>query len=277
MSKRHKPRIHPDIEPILDVVVTCGGRFDMLKLCLDALENRTSVYINTILIDNATPAEERIKNEDLFQHPVIDYKKRFEQPLGFSEANNEGARVGHAPLILFLNDDVVLEPNALEIMVKRMDEPDLGICGAKLLFPENNTSPIRPAGKVQHIGMGMNARGEVSHPLMGWSKDQPKCNVSRNCFAVTGACLMVRRSLFNKAKGFDLVYGAGTYEDVDLCLKIRQLGARVFVDTTAIGHHYTGATVEKKQQGFPLQQNQMIFMSKWQQSGLLLDDLWTHF
>lgn len=83
---------------------------------------------------------------------------------------------------------------------------------------------------------------------------------------------MVRRNLFNKAGGFDLAYGMGTFEEVDLCFKVRQMGFRIYVNVEAKGYHYTGASVEKKGTGFPLQSNHAIFRSKWGNTPLFMWD-----
>lgn len=241
----------------VDVVVTTAGRFDCLKTCLEALDKQTdSIYI----IDNASDPEQRIANQSLFDGRQ---SKRLQQNIGFPAAANEGARMGSAPLILFCSDDVVLHDGTLEKMVRRMDETTIGVCGAKLLFPPTSTSPIRPAGKVQHVGLAVNIRGEIIHPLVGWSPDNPKTCISRDVFAVTGALFVIRRSLFSKVGGFDLRYGKGTFEDCHLSCAVRQMGFRVFIDTEATAFHYVGATAEKRQENFPLQNNGMVFKSHW--------------
>lgn len=275
-----KQKRHPNQKSILDVVITTGGRFDMLAKCLDALYREAlTTPISIYIIDNASPAEEYRQNSELFSEregsKVVDFQvKHLTQPLGFPASNNEGARMGQSPLIMFLNDDVELQEGAIDKVVRTMDEPSIGICGIKLLFPQNSTSPIRPAGKVQHVGMALNIRAEPVHPLVGWSADNPKSNVSRDVIAVTGACLTIRRHLFNQVSGFSPEYGLGTFEDVDLCFKVRQRGARIFVNTDAWGYHFVGATAEKKRQPFPMQENRLLFQSKWQSSGLMMWSDW---
>jgi GT2 family glycosyltransferase len=177
--------------------------------------------------------------------------------------------MGSAPLILFLNDDCVLTENAIEKMVETMKDELVGVCGAKLLFPLSSTSPQRPAGHVQHVGMALTIRGDVIHPLVGWSADNPKCCVSRNVFSVTGACMMTRRILFNRIGGFDPSYGMGTYEDVQYCAQIRSLGLRVYVNCEAKGWHYAGATQEKKKVSYPLQINALTFKGRFMNSPLM--------
>lgn len=259
MSKRI--RKHGVSSPILDVVVTTAGRFDCLRECLAALDKQDAPFnLNLYIIDIASPAEERISNQDIFEGRQ---SKRLQQNVGFPSGANEGARMGSAPIILFLSDDVSLFEGALQKMIERMSDETIGVCGAKLIFPPNSTHPQRPAGKVQHVGLSLNIRGEITHPLVGWSADNPKTCKSREVLATTGACFMIRRSLFNKAGGFDLAYGLGTFEDAELCFKARSMGFRIFVDTEAKAYHYVGATVEKKQAGFPLAQNAMLFKSRW--------------
>jgi GT2 family glycosyltransferase len=70
-------------------------------------------------------------------------------------------------------------------------------------------------------------------------------------------------------QGFDPVYGLGTWEDVDLCFKVRAAGFRNYVNVHATGYHYVGSTAEKKRRPFPLQHNKMIFQSKWAATGLM--------
>lgn len=265
MSKKrqHKKK---ETKSLLDVIMITGGRFDMLRKCLTALEaQKDAPPFGVILIDNATDNQERLRNKDLFEHPLVSNTKRLTQSIGFPAANNEAVNMGSAPLILLLNDDVTLEPDAIKQMVGTMDREEIGVVGAKLVFPENSSRG--PAGKVQHVGMGMTINGDINHPLIGWSPDNPKCCVSREVFAVTGACMMTRRNLWKKAGGFYEGYGLGTWEEVDYQRSVKTLGKSIWINADAKGTHYVGATVEKKQIGYPLQQNAMIFRARWAQSG----------
>jgi GT2 family glycosyltransferase len=271
---RNKPR-DSSKNALLDVVVTFAARFDLLKVCLDAVYREAqTIPLNLYIIDNGSNAEERIANQSLFEErensQVVNFEsKRLQQNVGFPASANEGARIGKAPLIMFLSDDVELNEGTIGKVVKRLDDPQIGIVGIKLMFPKNSTAQGRPAGKVQHIGMCLNIRGEPQHPLVGWSPDNPKTCISREVWAVTGACLTVRRSLFEKVGMFDMVYGLGTFEDLSLCMAVRQLGSKVFIDTDATGYHYVGATAEKRQESFPLTYNLNMFRTKWTPSGLI--------
>lgn len=259
-------------KPIVDVCILTAGRFDLLSKCLDAVQREiesVSFACNVYLLDNGSAAEDRIVHNDLTTKSFITACKRLSPMTGFPNGANTLISMGKSPLVLFVSDDVVLAEGVLDKLVRRMDDSTIGICGLKLIFPKDSTNPGRPAGKVQHIGHALNIRGEVIHPLLGWSTDNPKTCISRDVFSVTGATFIVRRNAFEKAGKFDEAYGRGTYEDVSLSLQLKQLGYRIYIDTECIAEHYVGATIEKVGGGYPLGQNAMIFQSKWATSGLL--------
>src|SRR5512138_222353 len=111
MSRKQK-NSHPKAE--IDVVIVSGGRFDMLQKCLDALYREAEqTPLSIYLIDHNTNAEEYRDNSELFAkrdgRTVCDFQvKHLKQDIGFPASNNEGARMGSAPLLMFLNDDVEL-------------------------------------------------------------------------------------------------------------------------------------------------------------------------
>lgn len=295
MSKKYKQQHYKTLSPKqslskapIDIVITFTNRFDCLEKCLEAVYQEAQLIpLNVYIVDNFSPPDERQQNAGLFlYHPESDPQRgikefrvrRLTQIMGFPFVANEGAKMGRSPIIMFLSDDVVLQPGAIEKLLNDFQEASIGVMGVKLLFPPDSTDVIgRPAGKVQHVGLAMNPRGVPIHPLVGWSADNPRTCITRDAWAVTGACFTIRRELFNKAGGFSLEYGKGTFEDCDLCLKVRQLGFRIRLDANAVAFHYTGATAEKLKQPFPLSQNLQIFQGKWAQSGLMIYDEWLYY
>lgn len=283
MSRKQKHKTLSK-QSVLDVVITTAGRFDCLEKCLDALYREAQLTpLSIYVVDIDSPAAERSQNNHLFVYNpekdsgrnVVNFQsKRFPQNVGFPVGANEGAKMGRSNLLMILNDDVELCDGAIHEITKSFLDDTVGIVGIKLIFPQG--TPHGPAGKVQHVGLSLNIRGEPIHPLIGWSPTHPKTQVSRDVWAVTGACLTIRRNLWSQLKGFDLVYGKGTWEDADLCLRARQLGKRIYVNTNALGYHYTGASQEKRKESFPLQQNMQIFQGRWGQSGLLIWDEFTY-
>lgn len=268
MTKRPAPQKQD--QKLLDIVIPVYGRFDLLKKCLSAIPDAVgAVDYNLILVDNNSPDQDEAR---LFyigheKDCIIIHNK---ENVGFPKSCNQGARRKTSPLILLLNSDVILQSNAINYMVMGLDDPKVGVVGAKLLFPtveqtaDARIDPrIRPSGKVQHVGMETNIRGEFYHIFMEWSPDNPKVNQMRETYVVTGACLLTRRSLWTKIGGFFEGYGQGTYEDVEYCLSVRKLGLNVIVEPKAVGVHYVGATAEAYKLAMPLNMNRLIFMQRW--------------
>lgn len=277
---RHKPRKKVSMEPMLDIVMGTAGRFDMLEKSVDAMYREAQENpVHFILIDNGSAMQEKVINQHLFSYSankdpkgnVTWTTKRLPENMGFPASTNEGAKLGHAPLIMFLSDDVVLAPGAMDKIIRDMDDPQVGVVGIKLLFPADSVSPIRPAGKIQHVGIALNIRADPIHPLIGWPANHPKCCITReNAFAVTGACFTIRRTLFEKAGGWNAaLYGKGTYEDIDMCMRVRAMGFRIKLDAQAQATHYAGATMEKRNEPFALNENNAKWKTTWMNSGLL--------
>jgi len=266
MSKRNRSNQKTLVQnntDLLSIVICVYNRFDLLERCLDAIPKAATTFpYNIVCVDNASTEENGFysKRDDI---TLI----RNKENLGFPKACNIGARRKTSPLILMLNSDVILEPNSLDILVKEMDDPKTGVAGMLLVFPENAeglNAGIRPPLKVQHIGLETNIHGKWIHQFIGWSSDHEKVLAQRNVYAVTGAALLTRRVLWNKIGGFNEDYGLGTFEDVDLCLSVRELGYNIVVVPDAKGTHYTGATAEKYGIPYPMDKNRMIFLQKWQ-------------
>src|SRR5574342_1407728 len=189
----------------LDIVIPVYGRPDLLRQCLAGVEvNMLNLEYQLVLVDDKSPnwAEmEPIYASLNGRARVI----RHNQNAGFPKTCNEGAAQGTAPAILFLNTDVVLQPGAVQAMLDTLfgdDTPPgmvapqagpVGVVGPMLLFPEESVDPSRPAGKIQHAGMGFNLSGRPIHVNIGWSRDNPKLQMRRCVQMVTGACMMVRR------------------------------------------------------------------------------------
>jgi len=253
-------------ETSVDIVIAVYNRFDLLEQCLDSIPDAVGdTSYNIIIVDNNSDKEERIKfyasREDII---LIQNQEN----VGFPKACNQGAKRGSSPYIFFLNSDVILEPNSVNIMLQDMkDNPMLGIVGMLLVFPEyagNGLNPnIRPPNMVQHVGMDVTINGRWIHTFVGWNADNPKVLNSREVYAVTGAALLTKRQIWNTVGGFLEDYGGGTFEDVDYCMSVRDLGYNIIVETRAKGTHYTGATSEFHRIGFPIDKNRFLFMQRW--------------
>jgi O-antigen biosynthesis protein len=163
---------------------------------------------------------------------------------GFAGANNDAFKLGRAPFVLLLNSDIrILHDDWLVPMVKEFDAQNVGVVGARLIyFKDVVGDPDRPAGTVQHAGVGFNLLGQAYHVFRTWDPSHPKVNVRREMNAVTGACLMIRRFLYEKIGGLDEDYTTGNFEDVQACLMAKAHGYKIIYTPNTTLEHYAGGS-----------------------------------
>jgi GT2 family glycosyltransferase len=265
-----RKRSKPTPKTLVDVIIPVLNRFDILYECLQCLPDAFgSIPYHVYIYDNGS---ERLDADNFYEANQAENISVFRsmQNHGFPIACNTSFRKGRSPLVFFLNSDVLLHPNSGDLLVRAMDDPKTGVIGMKLVFPTEEqlvkaglNMGIRPAQKLQHIGIMSNIKGQFGHIFVGWSADHPKVNAVSDVLGVTGAALMTRRMLFSQAGMFWTGYGAGTYEDLDYCLTIKEMGYNVKVEPKAVGVHYTGATAETHKLGFPMRENYQKFMLRW--------------
>ena len=179
---------------------------------------------------------------------------------GFASACNAGARVASSGLLVFLNNDVVPNEGWLSAFARsEAAHPQAGVIGAKLLFPD---------GSVQHAGVAICQDGYPRHLYAGFPSDHPAVNKSRAFQAVTAACMLVRAEVFSRAGGFDTSYRNG-FEDVDFCLRVRDLGYEVRYCHESVLMHLESASPGR----FAAErQNARLFLSRWA-NALRADDV----
>jgi GT2 family glycosyltransferase len=186
-----------------------------------------------LLVDNdSAQPETRALLEDLAR----DHRVRLIEapgPFDWVAINNEAARKARGDLLLFLNNDVVARSHGwLAAMVAQAERPEVGAVGARLLYPD---------GTVQHAGVVVGVGWGATHVQQGISGDKPGylslTTVTRNFSAVTGACLMTRRSVFEEAGGFDGNLPIA-FNDIDYCLRLRQAGLLVIYTPVAEMIHH---------------------------------------
>jgi len=256
----HKNKL---VVSLIDIIIPVMGMPELVLNCLASIPAAAKdLSYQIIIVDNGSKTEEITQYRNYGKETFGDRFHVLEQHknTGFPAACNRGVRFGYSPLLFFLNDDVVLYPDSIDKLVKVMDEPKTGAVGMKLIFPLNSTAQGRPAGKVQHVGISTNIRGEFIHNFIGWSPDNPRVLRIKESYAITGAAMMTRRNLFKQAKGFNEEYGLGTMEDVEYCLTLRDMGYNIRIEQEAIGEHFVGATALDKNIQYPLQNNKMLLM-----------------
>ena len=249
----------------VSIVIPIFGMFNFLDKCIKSIpEACGDVTYKLILFDNASPdrdeAEAYYKSLEGMENLIV---ARSNENIGFPKACNSGASRGKASLVFFLNSDVILEPSSIKSMVDKFQDPEIGIVGMKLLFPEDSVDGNRPSGKIQHVGLATDIKGMFQHIFIGWGGENSKIDKLYEVPAVTGAAMMVRKKFWLRNSGFFEGYGLGTFEDVDLCYSAREAGYKVIVDVDAVGYHFTNATASHYKIPYPLRENRQIFLQRW--------------
>jgi GT2 family glycosyltransferase len=249
-------------ESLVSIVIPSKDKVEVLQRCIDSLLKITDYpHYEIILVDN----ESVEKNTIAYYESLKDDSRvkfiPFPGEFNFSAANNQGAREANGKLLLFLNNDVeILEPDWLEEMVRWAERPEIGVVGAKLLYPN---------GLIQHAGVVIGMQGHASHVFMGSMEKQtgPFGSVDwyRDYSAVTGACMMMRKEVFEEIGGFDEGYQL-VFSDVEICLRVVNKGYRVVYTPYARLRHYEG-----KSRGVHIPASDMLrgyeHMHEWVEAG----------
>ena len=242
-------------EPKVSIIIPTKNNKSLLKRCIDSLENNTN-YKNfeIIIIDNNSDDRETLEYYDYLDYEIILYP----HPFNFSKMNNLGVANAQGDFILCLNDDTkAIDPDWLTEMVSICQQNDVGIVGAKLL---HSNKTIQHAGAVfLKSGSGFHVFENMLEKNTGFFNMH---NIIRNYSAVTGACLLIKNSIFDQIDGydddFDLFYG-----DADLCLKTLEAGFHVVYTPYAKLLHAGSTTIKKNAESFFAIENHLHFIKKW--------------
>jgi GT2 family glycosyltransferase len=218
----------------ISIIIPVRDRVDLLARCLESLTNKTTYApYEIVVVDNDSQTEEARAYLSNLKHRVL----RYSGPFNFSAMNNFAVEQTDSPWLLFLNNDTeVIEGEWLTMMAEHVQRPAVGAVGPKLLYPDDT---------VQHAGIVVGVGGIAEHAFRGLPADAPgvcrQLQTTRNYSAVTGACLLTRREVFDEVGGFDEERLPVTFSDVDLCLKMRRAGYRiVYVPFAKLYHHESG-------------------------------------
>jgi O-antigen biosynthesis protein len=224
--------------PRVCIVIPTKNEIKRLQTCLHSLLAKTTYRNFEILIidngsDDAARAElfaEITRSERI---RVVSYPK----PFNYSAINNFAVSLTDADFVCLLNDDVeVITAEWLEIMIAHALRPGVGCVGAKLLYY---------TGRVQHAGVVLGLGGVAGHAFLGMDGNEGgyfgRAVVASNWSALTGACLLVRRSIYLKVGGLDERL-AIAFNDIDFCIKVRNAGYRNVLAPNSRLYHYESAS-----------------------------------
>jgi GT2 family glycosyltransferase len=220
-------------QPKVSVIIPNRDAPVVLKECLRGLLHNTSYpHRELVIVDNGTTEPEALELYRSLERDGCGTIVPFDRPFNFSAACNAGAAVARGELLLFLNNDIeVIHPDWLEELVRWSQLPAVGIVGAKLLYPDRT---------IQHAGVafGLGLVGHIfSRAPEGTSGVFGSCESYRNYLAVTGACQMIRKDVFQQLGGYDERFGL-SFSDVVLCMEAWKAGYRVvYTPYACLVHH----------------------------------------
>ncbi len=210
----------PHPVPRVSLIIPTRDNRALLEACVSSILTRTTYPSYEILIiDNQTRCAETLAYLDtLARHERIRVLK-FDKPFNYSAINNWAVSQSHSEIIGLVNDDIeVITPGWLEEMASQACRPEIGAVGAMLYYPD---------GRIQHAGVILGLFGVANHAFAGMPKGYVghggRTHVAQNLSAVTGACLVVRRAVFEQVGGLDEQL-AVAYNDIDFCLRVREAG-----------------------------------------------------
>ncbi|CAM3313606.1 glycosyltransferase [Pseudomonas floridensis] len=235
-------RVHyalPEALPLVSLIIPTRNAWALLKQCIDSIQ-RLTTYPNyeIIVIDNGSD-----EAESLMYFAQIDQQSnirvlRGDGPFNYSALNNRAVSQAHGQLVGLINNDIeIASPDWLENMVSLALQPEVGAVGARLWFPDD---------RLQHGGVILGIGGIANHAHKFLPKGQygyfGRAMLIQEFSAVTAACLVIRKSVFEQVGGLDEVNLKIAFNDVDFCLRVQEAGYVNVWTPYAELYHYESAT-----------------------------------
>jgi glycosyltransferase involved in cell wall biosynthesis len=211
----------PEPAPLVSLIVPTRDKVELLRGCIESILTKTTYApYEIIVVDNGSVEEETLaylKDIGRLENVrVLSWRK----PFNYSAINNFAVAKAKGTILGLINNDIeVISPDWLTEMVSWAVQDDVGCVGAKLYYADDT---------IQHAGVILGIGGVAGHAHLGLPRGSPgyfgRAVVLGNFSAVTGACLIVRKSVYEKAGGLDVENLKVAFNDVDFSLKVRRLG-----------------------------------------------------
>jgi GT2 family glycosyltransferase len=233
------------------VIIPVHNRVGLTARCIDALLAEPDQATGEIIVvddasSDATP--------DMLAERAADVRVvRHQRNAGFATSCNDGVAAATCDWVALLNNDTIPLRGWLDALMRyALGRERVGVAGSKLLFPDET---------IQHAGVVFASALTPQHIYLGFPADHPAVMKSREFQAVTGACLLVRRALFQELGGFDTAFVNG-YEDIDFCFRLRKSGYEVHYCHESVLYHLESATRDFAWNS----RNHELFLERWENS-----------
>ncbi len=213
----------PDLSPLVSLIIPTRDRAQLLKRCLESINSRTDYRpFEIIVVDNGSVEAETVALFRAVEHENLRVLVA-SGPFNYSRLNNLAAAQARGDILVFLNNDTEIDDAGwLREMVSHAARPEVGAVGARLWYPD---------GTLQHGGVILGLGGVAGHAFPHIPRGHPgyfnRAMLQQNCSAVTGACMAVRKTVFEELRGFDEENLGITFNDIDFCLRLTERGYRV--------------------------------------------------
>jgi O-antigen biosynthesis protein len=254
----------PSDTPEVSIIIPVHNKFATTYDCLDSIVKALPDRTFEIIIADDCSDDETLLAALVFAGAVRIVRNT--SNLGFVRTCNAGATLARGRYLFFLNNDTLVRPGWLDELVQTFAQvPNVGIAGARLLFPD---------GKLQEAGGIIWRLGDGWNWGRGRDPNDPVFSFLRDADWVSGAALMIERPLFEQLGGFDEYYAPAYYEDTDLAFRVRALGKRVVVQPASEIVHLEGVSAGTDTSGPGMKRFQVVnhakFYRRWK------DTLITH-
>ncbi|SHK15612.1 glycosyltransferase family 2 protein [Hespellia stercorisuis] len=239
----YRTRILLQSQPLVSIIIPNMDHTDDLDKCIQAIEQRaTYKNVEYIIIENNSTKKETFDYYEKLQQENKKAKVVFWEgkEFNYSAINNYGVSHASGEYFLLLNNDTeIISKHCIEELLGYCMRPEVGAVGARLFYADDT---------IQHAGVLLGLGGIAGHPFVGYKKSDPgyfgRIVMSQDCTAVTAACMMVKKSVFEEVSGLNEEL-AVAFNDVDFCLRIRSAGYLIVYNPYATLHHY-----ESKSRGY---------------------------
>ena len=229
----------PAKPPRVSIIIPTRDRIELVRNCVDGILNRTDYPdLDVVIVDNGSTEAASLNYLTMISHDPRVSVLRDDGPFNYSRLNNVAVARAIGDYVCFLNNDIeTIAPDWLTELVSQAVRPGVGAVGTRLLYA---------SGTLQHAGISMGVYGVAAHSHRHFPGDSigyfGHPQLVREVSAVTAAALLMPKDLFLQVGGFDEDNLAVSYNDVDLCLRIRAAGRRVLYTPFAALYHLESAS-----------------------------------
>ena len=217
--------------PLVTIIIPCRNEWAFTHSCLYAIRNNTTAIPCEIVVADDTSTDETENIANLVAGVTV---VRNTVNLGFLRNCNNAANTAKGKYLVFLNNDTNVQKGWLNSLLETIErDPMIGMVGPKFVYPD---------GKLQEAG------GIIWNDASGWNygkwddPDRQQYNFARETDYISGACLMIRKALWEEIGGFDERYAPAYYEDSDLAFEVRKRGFKVVYQPASVVVHFEGTT-----------------------------------